>query len=91
MGAMMVTSTCISGPGGEGEKMPPQSQCAPKGAPSPPQPPCPPSPMGHNIDVACRIRGKIFPRSFSPDTGQNPPWGEGDHLPTVGGMLPMLL
>ena len=73
--------------------MSPQSQHLPKGAPSPPEPPRPHLPMGHNTDMACSFWSKIFPPSFSPDTGQNLPWGEGggDHLPTAGGMLPMLL
>lgn len=33
-----------------------------------------------------------FSPRFSPDAGQNPPWGEGggDHLPMAGGMLLML-
>lgn len=80
----MATSTRISGPGGGGERVS-QSQHPPKGAP-----------LAHGAYHRQGVlllgeKKKIFPPRFSPEL--HPPQGEdrGDHLPTAGGMLPMLL
>jgi len=89
---MVATSTLISGPGGDGEKVSLQSQPLPRGHPALPSHRGTPRPQGPAETGDAAFGGKkSSPQDFH--LAFILPWGEdrGDHEPTAGGMLPMLL